>query len=178
MRISFFFSKFPFPPLPSPELPPFFYNHFPYFFNTFRLSDLDEISYIDSFWDGICEVCILFRNFPPLPHLPNSPLPQKPSPLFLNTFPLSDLDETSYIDSFWDGICEVCILFRNSPHPSSKFPSSPKTIPSVFNTFPLSDLDETSYLDSFWDGICEICICSKFPLPSPPPFPKNHPPCF
>ena len=39
-------------------------------------------------------------------------------PLFSNLFLLSDLDETSYIDSFWDGVCEVfflsffCIFFR------------------------------------------------------------------
>jgi len=28
----------------------------------------------------------------------------------LNTFTLSNLDETCYIDSFWDGICSVCIF--------------------------------------------------------------------
>ena len=91
----------------------------------------------------------------------------RPSPIFpliLNTFPLIDLYETSYLDSFWDAICVVCIFF------SSK-------IPLILNLFPLSNLDETSCIDSFWDAICVVCIFFlKIPLPFPPnssPFPPN-----
>ena len=51
-----------------------------------------------------------FRNSP-LPRIPPF-FSNKPSFLFLNSFPLSDLDETFYIDSFWNGICVVCIFFE------------------------------------------------------------------
>ena len=40
-----------------------------------------------------------------------SPYLQKISPYFFNTFPLSDLDKTFYMGSFWDMICDVCIFF-------------------------------------------------------------------
>ena len=114
-----------------------------FLFNNSPLSDLDKISYIDSFWDGICEICICFsKEFP------------------------SDLDATWYIHSIWNGICHVCICFLEIPHPppvnSSPFP--PKPLPLILNTFPLSYLDETSYIDLFWD-----CICIFFFRKSPPP---------
>ena len=43
------------------------------------------------------------------PHMSVSPYLM--FPLFLISFPLFDLDETNYIDSFCNGICDVCIFF-------------------------------------------------------------------
>ena len=40
---------------------------------------------------------------------------KKVFPLFLNPFPLSDVDETSYIDLFWDVICEFLFLIPSAP---------------------------------------------------------------
>ena len=129
------------------------------------------------------------------PHQSVSPSPN--SPLILNTFPLSDLDETSYINSFWDGICDVCIsFFRNSPPlpklpmyiqfgmafvtiayffrkflpPLSKnsLPLFPKTIGSIF-FFHLSNLDETSCIYLLWDGNGDYYFFFLEISPPPPP---------
>ena len=105
---------------------------FPLFLMPFLLSDLNETSYIEIYWDGICEVWIFL----------NSPLPSsKIFPLFLTTFPLSDLYETSYIDSLWDGNCEVSILFlETSPLPHIPWiPPSLllKPLPLFFKHFPI-----------------------------------------
>ena len=54
--------------------------------------------------------------------------------LILNSFPLSDLDETCYIDSFRDGICAVCIFFF-SEFPSPPHFLFPKSIRSDLNNF-------------------------------------------
>ena len=67
--------------------------------------------------------------------------PSQIFPLILNIFSLSYLDETSYIDSFWDEICNVCNFLPRD------FPLPPKPFPLILNTFPMSDLDETWYLD-------------------------------
>ena len=76
------------------------------------------------------------------PSPPNSPLLHQTFPLFLNTFPSSDLDETSYIDSFLDGICDLFHFFISKV---SHFP--PNLFPLFLNTLTLSDLDETSVTD-------------------------------
>ena len=95
------------------------------------------------------------------------PLPLKPVLLILNTFPSFDVNETSYIDSFWDEISDVGFFFLISLHPPS---------PLILNTFPLFDLDETFHIDSFLDGICDVCISSSKFFPSPPLLPQNSPP--
>ena len=77
--------------------------------------------------------------------------PSTISPKILNTFLLSDLEETCYIDSFWAGICVVCIYLEI-------LAPSPRILPFILNIFALSDLDETFYIDSFWDAICVVCI--------------------
>ena len=42
------------------------------------------------------------------------------------------LDETSHLDSFWNGICDVCIFFLIFPHPPASSPPSPKNLPPYF----------------------------------------------
>ena len=69
-------------------------------------------SYIDSFWDGICDFYILFFSNS------SSPLNSPPFPPDLNTFPLSNFDETFYIDSLWYTICDVYIFFCQNSAPT------------------------------------------------------------
>ena len=157
--LHFFSSKLP----RSPEFPPYPLTIFPLFLNTFPLYDLDETSYVDSFWDGICFACISFPEFSPSLKFPHYPinlssyfwtlshcpiwmkittwihfgmafvrfafflipfLPLKIFTLYLKAYPLSDLDETSYIDSFWDDIDDDWIFFL--------IPTTRKTIPLNF----------------------------------------------
>ena len=104
-------------------------------------------------------------------HFLPSKFPRIPKmfPLFLNIFLLFDLNETSYLHSFWDGNCEIFTFFRN-------YPSSLKTNLSIFfNTFPLSDLYETSYIDTFMDGINSR---NSPPPPNSPPFSQKPLPIF
>ena len=52
--------------------------------------------------------------------------------------PLADLDETFYIDSFWNAICDVCIFFLN---PTQLPPPEFRPLPS--NLSPL-DLEHST----------------------------------
>ena len=63
-------------------------------------------------------------------------LPPTPEnlPVFLNAFSFSDLDETCYIDSFWDVICDVCI-FSVEISPAPELSPSPLTFSSGFEHF-------------------------------------------
>ena len=94
-----------------------------------------------------------------------SPFSQKPSPLFLNTFPLSDLDETSYIDSFLDGICVVSIFYSKS---------------SAIVRFGWDFLNR--FMLGWYLGCMHFFQNSIHSLNSPPhphlPFPKTIPPIF
>ena len=62
------------------------------------------------------------------------------SPYFLKALPLYDLDETCYINSFWDDTCDGCILFLEIPPapPPEFFPlPSPQTFALVLKVWGL-----------------------------------------
>ena len=120
-------------------------------------------------------------NFPFLGCSAGSPHQSvRPSSIFstiLNNLPLSDFDETCYIDTFWDEICDVC-LFTITSHHKSPSPPFPQTFPSRYGRFPIVWfwwIDETCYIYSFLDAICDVCTfifevppLNSTPSPSPP----------
>ena len=115
----FFLNSLP-PPFPK-TIPPIF-EHFP----TVRFGWNFLYRFILG-WSLWCLHIFLLNSA--LPRIPL--LPPKIFPLFLNPFPLFNLDETSYIDSFWGAICDVCIFFINSPPPSNSL-LFPKPFPLFF----------------------------------------------
>ena len=63
-------------------------------------------------------------------HRFNYCLIRTPLPPYLKTFPSSDSDKIWYVNLFWDGICDVCIVFfRNFPSPRNSAPFPPNFTP-------------------------------------------------
>ena len=106
----------------------------------------------------------------PHPLILNISLFPKNHSFYFWTLPLSDLDETSYIDSVWDGIFGVCIFF-NSPPPQIPPLYTLNQSPYFCKTFSLSDSDQTSYIITFWNSICVIFIFFQSSPPTPETFP-------
>ena len=90
------------------------------------------------------------------PHQSVSKLRSLIFPLFFTTFPLSYLDETSYMDSVWDAIVAFAFFFSKFTL-YSIYPFLKTISPIFFNTFPLSELDEASYIDRLFHlRICRL----------------------
>ena len=110
MTFAFYHSKFFLPPIPSfsQKLPPLFLNVFP-------VSDWFGLKFLHRFIFGwhLWRLHFFPNSHPPLPRIP--PVPPKPLPLILNTFPLFHSDKTCCVYSFYDVICDVCIFSVEIP---------------------------------------------------------------
>ena len=99
----------------------------------------------------------------PIPFFLISPLPPKPSPLFVLTlfhcqFGWNFLHRFILGWHLWrlNSFLKLFLLPRIIPLPPEIF--------LFLNVFPMSDFDETCYIDSFWDFIFGVRIfLSKFP---------------